>query len=479
MTNSCPDRHFLTIWRKALQLPSLDKLSLDLVNQWAIQQGLNIERVDELEVGQFGKTRSIVLTAKEGRACFPKIPHKTNPVWEKNNQIANKKAVLWEKVEWFVPFWVSVGQIQKLLIDIENCPKDRVKEIFNYHTSTIYTLSFQAVCIAQIMPKAICLQEFAPLAREAYLAFYSGYRASSIAALIPAIEGALSRISSDVDVNLTLPDKINRIISCAIEYTARLHFEQMWTPREYLTMEYLLGQDERVFAFETFRRWLRNYFFCSTDKYDGVTWLNRHLFAHATSSSWQESANFSRLIVALATLGIIESWHDGSNQISPFFPEMNEDSKLLWQQALLQGNAQMVLNNLAEKHYHKHGRLVPEMPTDDGVTLRKAILSEDCINDLVRPLRDAGWSVDIKEPDELGLYITVLATSGTEQFGVALLYSCATANEIYRQLAESAKVILYRGAPYHQDQYAYGLNIYVGSVNGWQPPIAPNRSLES
>ncbi|MGZ8944184.1 MAG: hypothetical protein ACXW1W_02025 [Methylococcaceae bacterium] len=475
MANSGPDHHFLTIWRKALKLPSIDNLSPDLVNQWAAQQGLGVEHIDELDIGAFGKTRSIVLTAKEGRACFPKIHHKTNPDWEQKNQIANKNAALWEKVEWFVPFWVPMMHIQKLLTDIENCPRDRVKETFNFHTSTIYTLAFQAVCIAQIMPKASCLQEFSPLAREAYLAFYSGYRASSIAALIPAIEGALSRISSEADNNLTLPDKIDRIVSCAIERAAHLHFEQMWTPREYLTTEYLLGQDERVFAFETLRRWLRNYFFCATGKYDGVTWLNRHLFAHATSSSWQDPSNISRLIVALATLGIVESWHDGSNQVSPFFPEMNEDSKLLWQQALFQGNAQMVLNNLAEKQYHKHGRLVPEMPTDDGVTLRKAILAEDCINDLIRPLRDAGWSVDIKEPDERGLYMTVIATSGTERFGVAFLYSCATANEIYRKLSESAEVIVYRGAPYHQDQYAYGLNIHVGPVTGWQPPLAPNH----
>jgi hypothetical protein len=88
---------------------------------------------------------------------------------------------------------------------------------------------------------------------------------------------------------------------------------------------------------------------------------------------------------------------------------MNEDSKLLWQQALLQGNAQMSLKVIELKRYQKFGRLVPEMPTDDGVLLRKAMLSEDCIKDLVRPLRDAGWNVEVEEPDEHALYVKVVA----------------------------------------------------------------------
>ena len=74
----------------------------------------------------------------------------------------------------------------------------------------------------------------------------------------------------------------------------------------YLTKDYLLGQDERVFAFETFRRWLQKSFFQKTGEYDGLTWLNRHMFAHGTHSDWQESGNFSRLVVALATLAFIK-----------------------------------------------------------------------------------------------------------------------------------------------------------------------------
>jgi hypothetical protein len=197
------------------------------------------------------------------------------------------------------------------------------------------------------------------------------------------------------------------------------------------------------------------------------------MFAHGTESTWQNPSNFTRLIVVLATIAAIESWYDESHRVSLFLPEMNEDSKLLWRQAQLQGNIQIYLKEVEEAHYHKHGRLVPELPTDDGVLLRKCLLSDDCMKDLVRPLREAGWSSEVTEPDERALYMTVIASRGETRFEVALLYSCASDNELYRKLAERCEAILYRGAPNNQEGYAYNIPVHVGPVLGWQPPLAP------
>lgn len=472
------DNHFQAIWHRALNLPSLGTLTPELTQLWAGERGLDVTHVEERDVGLFGKTPAIVLTVGSARACFPKIPAKGDSSWELRRQAAEANAALWEKMEWFSPLWIPNGKVQKILSDAKYRTREQAIELFNYHTSTLYTLPFQAICIAQILPQANSLKEFCSLAREAFLAFYSGYRASSISALIPAIEGGLTRIVSDAGSDLSISAKINRVIDHAIECAARLHYEKMWAPQDYQSKDYLFGQDERVFVFETFRYWLQNSFFRKTGEYDGVTWLNRHVFAHGTHSSWQQSANFCRLVVALATLALVESWHDETHLVSLFFPEMNEDGKLLWQQALFQGNAQMSLKIIEQQRYQEHGRLVPEMPTDNGVLLRKAILSEDCIKDLVRPLRDAGWRVEVGEPDECALYVTVVATADDERFGAALLYSCATENANYRKLAETSNVILYRGAPYNQQQYAYGINVHVGPVTGWQPPLASNRKRE-
>ena len=470
MSSSDLESIFKGIWHRARKEPSLEGLTPELLARWSSDKGLADPVAIARDVGAFHPTPSIILEVGGRKACFPKIPAEGDSLWTIRRKRKDDEALLWDKMEWFAPLWLPMGEIGRMLAAVKYGTKERAIDLFDYHTSTLYTLAFQAVCIAQIMPQARSLKEILPLAREAYLGVYSGYRASSIAALIPAIEGSLTRIVSDMPSNAGAPDKIDHAINRAIRTAAQLHFEGMWVPDEYKTTDYLFGQDERVFAFETFRRWLKNYFFCNTDQYKGLTWLNRHMFAHGTASSWQKPTNFNRLIVALTTLAAIESWYDESHHVSFMLPEMNDDSKLLWQQALFQAEAQMKLKIIEQDRYQKHGRLVPEMPTDNGVTLRKAMLSEDCMRDLVRPLRDAGWSVEVSEPDGEALYMTVVASHGEKRFGVAILYSCATENSLYRMLAEKCDAILYRGAPYQQDSYAYGIPVHVGPVLGWQPP---------
>lgn len=463
---------FKGIWRRCLKEPSLSALTDVQIVRWAVEKGVVDPVATACNVGPFSRTPGIVLTAGAKKAFFPTIEPSGDEAWALRRARADEDAALWDKVEWFLPLWLPLGDIQKLLTAVRFSPPEQAIMLFDYHTSTLYTLAFQAMCIEQIMPQARSLRDIVPLAREAYLGVYSGYRASSIAALFPAIEGSLTRIANDLPESAKAPEKIDHAIGRAIKTAADIHFGGMWVPDAYKTTEYLLGQDERVFVFETFRRWLKNHFFCNTADYRGLTGLNRHMFAHGTVTSWQKMNNFSRLVVALATLAVIDSWYESSGQISFIFPEMNDDSKLLWQQALLRGNMQMTMKLVEQDLYQKNGRLVPELPTDNGVTMRKAVLTEDCMRDLVRPLRDAGWSIAVKEPDDEGLFMTVTASHDKKQIKVALLYSCGSGNELYRRLAEDCDIILYRGAPYNQDDYAYGITVHVGPVLGWQPPQA-------
>lgn len=468
---------FQAIWHRARNtVGSVDRLTSAVVRECCVARGLSVVSVQEREVGAFARTPAVVLEVDGGRACFPRVPARGHSPWERRRAGAEERASRWENMEWFEPLWVPHGRVEQLLDEAGRCTGNRAIELFDYHTSTIYTVPFQAVCVAQLMPKARTLREFCPLVREAFLAFYGGHRASSIAALIPIVEGVVTRIvAGGSETDLAIGDRIDRAMNAATGLAASLHYDRMWVPSEYTTADYLFGQDERVFIFETFRRWLHRSFFRKTGEYCGATWLNRHLFAHGASSSWQQTANFRRLIVALATLGVIESWYDESSAVTESFPKMDKDGELLWQQALFRAEAQGVLKTLEANRYHKHGRLVPELPTDDGALLRRAMLAEDCISDLVRPLRDAGWSVEVDEPTEDGLYVTVRASTDDDAVGVALLYTCATANETYRTLAERCDVILYRGAPYRQDQFARGVDVHVGPVAAWQPP-PPRRA---
>lgn len=460
------------IWSRAEAYAARGKtVSAALVSQWATDQGLAVTNAQNCVVGIFNPIPAVVLDVEGRRACFPLIGE-SSPEWIARRVAADRIAELWKKVEWFGPLWVPVGKLGELLKAIEHrTGKDAIMH-FDHHLSTAYTLPFQAVCIAQLLPKTRSLSVFVPLAREAFLAFYSGHRASSIAALMPVIEGGIRRIASATPDLLPL-DAIDKVVDRACGLAADLYFDGMWVPGPYRSIDFLFGQDERVFVFETFRRWIREAFFQKTDSYIGTTSLNRHLFAHGSTTDWQQPSNFSRLIVAITTLGVIESWHDRTNAVPVLFPEMNEDATLLWQQALLRGQLQMTLNLQEQAYFQAHGRLVPQLPTDNGAALRKAILADDAIKDLVRPLRDAGWNVQVTEPDDEALFVIATATSANSRLSVALLYSCATSNEIYRELAGRTDAILYRGSPYQQSSFARGVTVHIGPVAGWQPPRAP------
>lgn len=465
-------KKFKGLWCRALKLSHLSALNAETIALWAKDAGLDVHEVVEKPVGAFRPIPAVVLTVGGKTAYFPTVSATDDAAWVESRRAHERIAAIWSKVEWFEPLWAPRGQIGPLLVAVEHRPKEEAIKQFDYHTSTIYTLAFQAVCIAQFISKSRTLAPFYPIVREAYLAFYAGHRASSIAALIPVMEGALQRISVE-NGNLHVAEQIDRVIDRACGLAARIHFDRNWVPDEYTTTEYLYGQDERVFIFETFRQWLKDVFFRNTDKYDGVTWLNRHLFAHGTSTDWANDGNFRRLVVALATFGVIESWHDESNSVPLLLPEMNSDSVLLWQQAQLQAQGQLALRMLEQQNYQKYGQIVPPRPTDDGSLLRKAHLTDECIKDLVRPLRDAGWDVEMGEPDEQALQMKVIARGGGTEIHVGLLFSCATDPEIYRELAKSCTAILYLGPPDRQKEFTQGINVRVGPVAGWQPPRAP------
>lgn len=464
-------KKFRGLWYRACQLPKLGDLTAEAISAWAKAAGLDVQEVVEKRVGAFRPIPVVALTVAGKTAYFPTVSATDDPVWVENRRAHERIAAIWSKAEWFEPLWVPRGKIGPLLVAVEHRSKEEAIIQFDYHTSTIYTLAFQAVCIAQFISKSRTLGPFYPIVREAYLAFYAGHRASSIAALIPVMEGALQRISVE-NGKLHVAEQIDRVIDRACELAACITFDRNWVPDEYTTTEYLYGQDERIFVFETFRQWLKVVFFRNTNAYEGVTWLNRHLFAHGTSTDWANDGNFRRLVVALATLGVIESWHDESNSVPLLLPEMNNDSVLLWQQAQLQAQGQLALRMLEQQNYQKYGQIVPPRPTDDGSLLRKAHLTDECIKDLVRPLRDAGWAVEMGEPDEQGLHMKVTAKCDGTEIQVGLLFSCAIDPEIYRMLAKNCIAVLYLGPPDRQKEFTRDINVHVGPVAGWQPPRA-------
>ncbi|HDS1545981.1 TPA: hypothetical protein QEL09_002366 [Stenotrophomonas maltophilia] len=155
------EAHFQGLWRRN-QAPGAPAISTLTVKTWALERRLDISDVQECQVGLFRPIPAVALTANDTKACFPLIS-KNSHEWLANRSAADRIADLWARVEWFVPLWMSNQQMAKLLSAVgHQRGADAIRE-FDYHLSTVYTLPFQAVCIAQLLPRTRSLAPFAPL----------------------------------------------------------------------------------------------------------------------------------------------------------------------------------------------------------------------------------------------------------------------------------------------------------------------------
>ena len=114
MISSTINEHFLAIWRRAHNEPSLDALTPHLIATWAAARGLTSPAAEERDVGAFATTKCIVLGVGSHKACFPKMPISGDADWKLRKRVADKNATLWEKMEWFSPLWIPNDKVHKL-----------------------------------------------------------------------------------------------------------------------------------------------------------------------------------------------------------------------------------------------------------------------------------------------------------------------------------------------------------------------------
>jgi hypothetical protein len=103
---------------------------------------------------------------------------------------------------------------------------------------------------------------------------------------------------------------------------------------------------------------------------------------------------------------------------------------------------------------------------DTGAKARLDILRRDAENKMLDPLRMHGWTVCVEREFSDGLVLT--AERGGHTHRVALIYSSATDNRVYKQLAEQVERIYFNGQPYHVEQYAHGITVPVGSADDFR-----------
>lgn len=110
MSSSDLENTFKGIWRRARNEPSVEALTPELIAKWASDKGLADPIVTARDVRAFHPTPSIVLEIGGRKACFPRVPVAGDEFWSRRRRAKEDEALLWEKMEWFVPLMAASGQ---------------------------------------------------------------------------------------------------------------------------------------------------------------------------------------------------------------------------------------------------------------------------------------------------------------------------------------------------------------------------------
>lgn len=103
-----------------------------------------------------------------------------------------------------------------------------------------------------------------------------------------------------------------------------------------------------------------------------------------------------------------------------------------------------------------------------GWDQRLAILRRDAESKLLEPLRTHGWTVAIEREVENGEYLVITAERGGHRHRIAIMYTSATENAVYKALATQVEHIFIKGDLYKLESYAHGIDTPVTSANDFQ-----------
>ena len=94
---------------------------------------------------------------------------------------------------------------------------------------------------------------------------------------------------------------------------------------------------------------------------------------------------------------------------------------------------------------------------NSGWEQRLHILKRDAEEKFLRPLHIHGWKAKIEQEVRQGEYLIISAERGGHSRLMALMYSSATENKIYKKLAEEVEHIFINSQLYHLESFAMEL----------------------
>lgn len=479
MGNRANKGKFAPIWSRFVKNNQIATVSLTEVEAFATQKGLRVKKISEVSFGSFSKIDGILLETDVGKAIYPRQQLEDLDWYARRAQLNKNYEEFWADVDWFIPPFIALGKIYDDISQAGiNIPQYHVMQKgdlqarFEYALPSLYDFSNIIPITAQTLPDSQAIRKHLPVITEAIFSFYSGMKVAAIAALIPIIEDILNSIIGNGATSLDLVAKVNKSIDLAYDAVIKYHLDGAdWVPEHYIEKSVLKVLNERALVLETIRYWLTNSFYANTENYTNHSGFNRHFFAHAKSDIWQNSNNFFRALGLIQALAFIECFAMAGSKVSIFPPNLDERSESLRREVFCCLNMQLFKKEIIAKMQDENNLPFNPISSDDGWLYRAAILADTMNDEIIASLRAKGWQChSFTDPIAEGEYITVSANKAGKTLHIALLYSCASDNSLYRELDQHCDFILYRGSYYKQESFTQGVKTTVLPLNAWIAP---------
>ncbi len=108
---------------------------------------------------------------------------------------------------------------------------------------------------------------------------------------------------------------------------------------------------------------------------------------------------------------------------------------------------------------------------DTGKQMRLNILVKDAEDNIIHYFKKHHWDCEILGSYPNGEYVIIKVSKGNVSYKLALLYSCATENSVYKNLDKLVDLIVLNGSFYHLESYAYGITTDVIELKSIQSYI--------
>jgi hypothetical protein len=406
------------LWDRFKTLP--DQHDIGVIEFWAKEKRIIPSDIRLEQVGRFQTFPAMVIFTDATPLCLPLLSPEA--ILDANNRHSDRawRNEVWRKVDWFYPPYIRKGLIWPLLKSVKSLSAEHAAQQFEHTITSWYTLLSIAIDVCQVFPTTPAVAPDTDTIAECILGYFSGFKNTAIAALIPCVEAAINRMLA-LDMSSAseraVGDRVRYVMHRACSHAGnRFYYKGMWVPQEYEDIDFLGHLDEFVYMIQTFESWLTRSFFARIDAYRGPSGLNRHHFAHGKSAIWKRPTNFHRLIGILEAICFIESMNNRGT--SAWFPDLNDAAAEFCDEILFRSKMQADIRSVPKALRACFGRLalahldclVPGRLPNGVLSFRLEILAKAAHADIIQPLSEAGWACDVSEPDAEREFLIVRAT---------------------------------------------------------------------